>query len=67
MTILVADMAKSQQERGETGFLFLDGFLTTLFKKGEQPLYGYPKNHLPETVPGEMEIVSGFLSEPPAE
>jgi hypothetical protein len=42
--------------------LYLEGYLTGLFDSGEEPRYGYPKNHLPPTSEEDMEVVTGFLA-----
>lgn len=47
--------------------LFIDGYLTQLFEAGREPDYGYPKNGLPNTTGGDMEIVTGFLSVSPSD
>ncbi len=45
---------------------YIEGYLTQLFESGKEPNYGYPKNHLPETSEGDMEVVTGFLATPPS-
>jgi hypothetical protein len=45
---------------------FIEGYLTQLFDSGKEPQYGYPKNHLPETSDGDMEVVTGYLASPPS-
>lgn len=42
----------------------LDGYLTQMFEAGREPDYGYPKNGLPKTDGGEMQVVTGFLAVP---
>ena len=43
---------------------YIEGYLGSLFERGEQPTYGYPCNHLPETNDVDIEFFVGFLSEP---
>jgi len=45
--------------------LFIEGYFTKRFEAGEQPNYGYPKNHLPETT-GELKVATAFLSPRPS-
>jgi hypothetical protein len=42
--------------------LFIEGYLTDRFAAGDLPTYGFPKNHLPETTGGQMQVVTGFLA-----
>ena len=41
---------------------YIDGYLKDLFDSGKGPHYGYPKNHLPATSDGDIEVVTGFLA-----
>ena len=43
--------------------LFIKGYLTDCFAKGDRPVYGFPKNHLPETNDDEVHVVTGFLAD----
>jgi hypothetical protein len=38
----------------------ISGWLSERFEKGEEPTYGYPKNHLPVVPECTMEVVTGF-------
>lgn len=42
--------------------LFVTGYFSDRFWKGEVPTYGYPKNHLPEPPIKKVEVVSGFIA-----
>jgi hypothetical protein len=42
--------------------LFISGYFSERIWKGEQPVYGYPKNHLPEATIREMEVKTGFVA-----
>jgi hypothetical protein len=41
---------------------FIDGYFSEQFALGIRPDYGYPKNHLPETILDSMEVVTGFMA-----
>lgn len=41
--------------------MFLSGWFTDNCLREIEPDYGYPKNHLPESILFEMEIETGFL------
>jgi hypothetical protein len=41
---------------------YLKGFLTDFYDRGDAPRYGYPKNHLPATSDGDMEVTTGYLA-----
>ena len=43
--------------------IFLSGWFTEQFSAGKRPDYGYPKNHLPETVVDDVEMVTGFFAQ----
>lgn len=53
---------KKEEGRTPARPLYLEGYLTKLFDSGEEPRYGYPKNHLPPTSDEEMEVVTGYLA-----
>lgn len=42
--------------------LFIDGYFSARIWNGEEPNYGYPKNHLPETQISSMRVETGFLT-----
>lgn len=58
--------ANIQRDEAARPSPYIVGYLTDLFDSGKEPQYGYPKNHLPDTSPGEMEVVTGFLATPPS-
>ena len=41
---------------------YIDGYFSEQFALGNRPIYGYPKNHLPETILDSMEVVTGFMA-----
>jgi len=46
---------------------FISGWISETLETGEQPSYGYPKNHLPEITKGfEMEVKTGFTAHMPS-
>jgi hypothetical protein len=55
-------MNEANERMGSTPSLFIKGYLTDCFAKGERPTYGFPTNHLPETTGGDMEVLTGFLA-----
>lgn len=61
-SIAMLKQAKKGSASLPTGPLYLEGYLTKLFDCGEEPRYGYPKNHLPPTSDEEMEVVTGYLA-----
>ena len=38
------------------------GYFAARFAKGEQPQYGYPKNHVPKVKNASMKVVTGFIA-----
>lgn len=51
-----------QGEEGLNSQMFVSGWFTAKCLNGDEPNYGYPKNHLPETTISEMRVETGFLS-----
>lgn len=41
---------------------FIDGYVTQRWKKGDQPSYGYPTNHVPDSSGGTMDVLTGAIS-----
>ena len=42
--------------------VYIDGYQTQRMHAGEMPDYGYPKNHVPEAVIGEMDLTTGYMA-----
>jgi len=61
----VIQMVESEQENREAMANrdpFIDGYFTQRIRSGEQPCYGYPTNHLPETTIARMGIDTSFIA-----
>lgn len=41
---------------------YVDGWFTKEFAEDRKPTYGYPPNHLPETTPKVVKMVTGFIA-----
>lgn len=41
---------------------FIDGYFTARVEAGEEPIYGYPPNHLPHTKRVGMSVIPSFLA-----
>jgi hypothetical protein len=57
-------MAAEIQAPREAGgrSLFCSGHFSDLIWQGLEPEYGYPKNHLPESVIPQMQVKTGFIA-----
>jgi len=42
--------------------IFVEGYFASRFAAGERPNYGYPTNHLPETVVPSIDVMTSFMS-----
>jgi hypothetical protein len=54
--------SRKENERPEMPSLFIDGYFSQRLRAGDEPKYGYPANHVPETTLPSMEVVTGFLA-----
>lgn len=41
--------------------LYIEGYFADRLWRGEEPNYGYPTNHVPETTFSSMDIKTGFI------
>ncbi len=50
----------AQRERDGRSF-FIDGYFSDRVLRGDTPVYGYPKNHVPTCDNKSMTVTTGFI------